>query len=357
MDRFAPLSLNAQTAYAEAFDTVLARTTMRSVADLNGSFAQKQVKGAAYWYFQFRDIDGRVRQIYIGPDGERIQKLIAERDAAPAETADRLARSALALGCAGILPKHFAIIRRLSEYGFFKAGGVLIGTHAFISMGNMLGVAWRDGARTQDVDFAHAGKSISIGLPADIQVDIHAALDSLEMGFIPIQSFSGDSGATYLNPKEPELRIDFLAPTNRGGDSAFNFERLNVALQPLKFMEFSLESTTQTALLSRDGAVLINIPSPVRYGLHKLLVYGERTEAFRTKSAKDLLQSAALLSYYAENDADALKQGLDDLLSRGPGWRKRAEQGIKALLKIEPAIEEFLSPAPKAKRGVTKKAG
>ena len=37
-------------------------------------------------------------------------------------------------------------------------------------------------------------------------------------------------------------------------------------------------------------------PSPVRYGLHKLLVYGERTEAFRIKSAKDLLPSTALLS-------------------------------------------------------------
>ena len=355
MERYTPLSLNAQTAYAETFDMVLARTTARSVADLNGSFAKKQVKGATYWYFQFRDIDGRVRQIYIGPDSERVRKLIADGQAAPVEAVDRLARSALALGCASILPKHFAIIKRLSEYGFFKAGGVLIGTHAFISMGNLLGVAWRDGARTQDVDFAHAGKSISIGLPADVKVDMHAALDSLEMGFIPIQSFSGDAGATYLNPKEPELRVDFLAPAKRGGDSAFNFEQLNIALQPLKFMEFSLENTTQAALLSRDGAVLINIPSPLRYGLHKLLVYGERTVAFRTKSAKDLLQSAALLSYYAANEPVVLAGGLEDLLGRGPGWRKRAEQGISALLKIAPELEAFLRPAP-AGRGVARKA-
>ena len=66
MERYTPLSLNAQTAYAETFDMVLARTTARSVADLNGSFAKKQVKGATYWYFQFRDIDGRVRQITSG---------------------------------------------------------------------------------------------------------------------------------------------------------------------------------------------------------------------------------------------------------------------------------------------------
>ncbi len=31
------------------------------------------------------------------------------------------------------------MIRRLSEYGFFRAGGVLVGTHAFLSYGNLLG--------------------------------------------------------------------------------------------------------------------------------------------------------------------------------------------------------------------------
>jgi hypothetical protein len=32
------------------------------------------------------------------------------------------------------------VINRLAEHGFFNAGGVLIGTHAFIAMGTMLGV-------------------------------------------------------------------------------------------------------------------------------------------------------------------------------------------------------------------------
>jgi hypothetical protein len=231
----------------------------------------------------------------------------------------------------------------LAEYGFFKAGGVLIGTHAFLAMGNMLGVSWADGSRTQDVDFAHAGKNISIGLPADIEVDIHAAIDSLEMGFLPIQSFKGDSGATYLNPKDPELRLDFLTAMNRDGDKSFNFKKLNIALQPLKFMEFSLEETTQTALLSRDGAVLVNIPSPIRSGLHKLLVYGERSAAFRTKSQKDIFQSLALGTWYARNDPETLKSALEDLMSRGPGWRKRARQGIDAVLKIDPTLESHLT--------------
>ena len=107
-------------------------------------------------------------------------------------------------------------------------------------------------------------------------------------------------------------------------------------------MEFSLESTTQAALLSRDGALLVNIPSPIRYGLHKLLVYGERSEAFRTKSTKDLLQSAALVSYYAKHDPAALKRAYRDLMERGPGWRKRAKQGVSALVNLDPVFEKSL---------------
>lgn len=116
-------------------------------------------------------------------------------------------------------------------------------------------------------------------------------------------------------------------------------------------MEFSLESTTQAALLSRDGALLVNIPSPICYGLHKLLVYGERSEAFRTKSTKDILQSAALISYNAKNDPAALKRTYRDLMERGPGWRKRAKQGIGALVNLDPVFGTL----PDAARGAARR--
>ena len=107
-------------------------------------------------------------------------------------------------------------------------------------------------------------------------------------------------------------------------------------------MEFSLENTTQATLLSRDGALLVNIPSPIRYGLHKLIVYGERGEAFRTKATKDILQSAALISWYVSHEPDKLRATLDDLMERGPGWRKRAKQGIDAVVKLDPTLGPHL---------------
>lgn len=345
--RYEDLSLSAQTAYAELLESARAQDLHRSIANLSGSFASKQIKGRKYWYYQYRDVDGSVKQLYVGPDTEEVRVLMERAKEKPSKALEPLARSAIALGCVRVLPKHFRIIRRLSEYGFFHAGGVLIGTHAFLAHGNMLGVRWHDGAQTLDIDFAHAGKNISLALPTTIKVDVHKALESLEMGFLPIASFDGYTGPTYLNPAEPELRVDFLTPLNRAGEKPFNLSNLNVALQPLKFMEFVLEHPTQAAVFYEEGAVIVNVPMPVRYALHKLLVWGEREEAFRTKAGKDLLQSAALISYLKDHRPTEIHEAWTDLLGRGKGWRKRADEGIEALGKLAPDlnVREFLYKA------------
>ena len=115
------------------------------------------------------------RQLYVGPDAEPVRSLVAQARARRDEPLLPLARSAIALGCAPVLPRHFRVIRRLSEHGFFLAGGVLIGTHAFLSYGNILGLRWSETARTQDGDLAHAGKSVSRALPPSLRAAVPLA--------------------------------------------------------------------------------------------------------------------------------------------------------------------------------------
>lgn len=336
--RYRELSLAAQTSYAELLENARSSELHRTVAHLNGSFASKKVKDRTYWYFAYRDIGGSVRQIYVGPDEERVRRLIATLKDNKPRPLTPLARSAEALGCEAAIPRHYRIVRRLSEYRFFNAGGVLVGTHAFLSLGNMLGVRFTDGSRTLDVDFAHAGRNISVALPANIEVDVQGALDSLEMGFLPITEFQGKPGATYLNPGNPELRVDFVTSATRAGRASVRVPNLNVALEPLKFMEFSLEDTTQAALFSTEGAVVVNIPSPARFAVHKLIVFGERSGASRVKAKKDLLQAGALVEVLAADRPDELRKAWKDALSRGPGWVKRAREGLGALRKLEPHV-------------------
>jgi hypothetical protein len=339
--RLASLSLSAQTAYAELFSQTQAFELSSALAGLVGTFRRRRLKERDYWYFGYRDIDQKLRMVYVGPDNERVQSLVRRfsetRQDKPLATASRIA---LAAGCTAVAPKHFRIIRRLAEYGFFRAGGILIGTHAFLAMGNMLGVAWRDGAATLDVDFAHAGRNVSLALPADIRIDIHGALESLEMGLLPISQFNGKAGAQYRNPKDQELRLDFVTSMTRDGQPVVMPE-LNLTLEPLKFMEFSLENPVQACIFSNLGSCVVNLPAPERYAVHKLIIHGERPVAERAKATKDLLQAASLASYFLNNGlAEVFNEAWQNAIQRGQGWQTRAEQGQQALLRIAPELAE-----------------
>lgn len=339
MARFQPLSATAQTAYAQLLDAAQAADMSRTVADLRGSFASKQVKGRTYWYFQYTDVSGKLRQVYVGPDSERVRALIAmQGQGARGEALEALARSAEALGCTGLLPAHFRVLARLSEYGFFSAGGVLVGTHAFLSYANMLGVRWGDADRTQDIDFAHAGKHLELALPGNLQIDTAGAIDSLQMGLLPLVGGDGKAGASYLNPRDPDFQLDFLTPLDRTGEP-FVHPQLGVRLQPLKFMEYVLEDVQQAALPSGAGVIVANVPHPARYALHKLIVAGERPIGKAAKSNKDLRQAAALLEWFRGNAAWQVDEAWRDLVGRGPGWVSRVRNGRASLAKIAPELE------------------
>lgn len=340
---FSELSLSAQTAYAQLLDSALALDLARSVADLNGSFAAKTVRGAKYWYFQYTEPAGKLRQIYVGPDGPALQALIAAQSLLPASASlGPQVRACIALGCDEVLPRHLRVIQRLAEYGFFKAGGVLVGTHAFLAFGNMLGVQWGDSSRTQDV--AHAGRNLALALPGDFSLNTDDAIRSLEMGLLPISGLSGKAGATYLNPREPDFRLDFLTTLHRKGDEPYVHEQLGLTLQPLKFMEFSLENVQQAVLMSGDKAVVVSVPHPARYALHKLIVYGERSGAYAAKSRKDLEQAAQLLARLKETRAWEVEEAWADLIQRGKGWVDRVKRGRSALIAAytELGMEEWL---------------
>jgi hypothetical protein len=340
MPRFEQLSLGAQTAYAELFEQAQTLELQRHIGHLTGSFQKKKIKKRSYWYFAYRDIDGGMRFAYVGPEGERVSKLVETFGKRKRVSLSGRARAASALGCVPTVSQHYRIIARLGDYGFFRAGGLLIGTHAFIALGNLLGVRWRSAEKTLDVDFAHAGRNVSMALPATVSVDVHDALASLEMGFLPITQFSGEVGAQYRNPRDPELRLDFVTSRHRGGAKPITIPQLNVALQPLKFMEFLLEDVTQGLVCCAEGATVVNLPTPARYAVHKLLVYGERPVRERAKATKDIEQAASLASYFLSERPKEFVRAWRDAVDRGPGWRRRANQGRNAMLKLVPELAD-----------------
>ena len=332
MALYRELPAAAQTAYAELIELVQVAETMRSPASLIGTVGWKTIKGRRYAYWQFKEIDGNKREYYLGPEGPAIDAIERARSKpAPAfDALARQARAAVAQGNAALPAKHFRIVKRFADYQFFRAGGLLVGTQAFLAMGNQLGVAWGGGTRTLDLDFAHGGigGNVAVALPANLRADVDDALKSLEMGFLPALGGSRGFASQYVSEREPDLRIDFLTAARRTGKSVV-VPDLGVALTPLKFLDYLLERPGQAVLLDMADACLVNLPDPARYGLHKLLVAAERGPR-HAKYTKDISQALSLIEWHLQRAPIPLLDAWDDLAGRGAGWVKRARQSLRA---------------------------
>lgn len=335
---FVELSALAQTQYANLAQAARQHNLQRTIADLPGGFVRKGIKGLDYWYYQFKLPNGVPQQVYIGPDDEATRMLLAARsDSAAQRTLKHLSdlcESVTTLGCYSIIPKHARVLARLAHHGLFRAGGVLVGTHAYLSYQNRFGIRWTGGETTVDLDFAHPGRNISIAINEELKIDAHAAIESLRMGFLPV-----NAGTRYVKDDEPDFDLDFLTCLHRGGDAPLNMPQLNLALQPLRFMEFSMEDPAVAVLVASSGPIVANVPRPERYALAKLLLYPERLEGHQPeKAGKDLLQAASLIDYLSQNQPDALHEAWADMLGRGPTWRQLAQRGLAALRERYPDL-------------------
>lgn len=332
---YTSLSTAAQTAYA-SLASARRLEDVRSVAELPGSFSKKVVKSREYWYYQTPDLTGRQMQIFLGSASDELTKLI-ELHRSGDQTKlhlQQLTRQAIAAGCPSIVPAHAKIIERLADAGFFRAGGILVGTHVYMAYQNYLGVRWLSAAQTVNLDFAHAGRNISVAIPSDVTMNMGSEIEALKMGFVPVKSLT-----TYIKSDERDLQIDFVTCRHRGGDTPVLIKALNATMQPLKFMEFSMDAPVQVTLLAQRGPITVNAPPPEKYALHKLLVYGERPQAMRVKATKDLAQAASLIDYLAKNDSSLLHETWNEMTSRGPGWRNRGLEGLRALKAQYPAVD------------------
>lgn len=331
MPMFVELSALAQTQYANLAQAARQHELRRSIADLPGGVVRKSIKGLDYWYFQYKLPSGTPQQVYIGPDDEATRALIAARtDPAAQQTLRHLSdmcEVVTALGGYSLIPKHARVLARLAHHGLFRAGGVLVGTHAYLSYQNRFGIRWAGGETTVDPGFAHPGRNISIAINEDLKIDAHAAIESLRMGFLPV-----NAGTRYVKDDEPDFDLDFLTCLHRGGDAPLHMPQLNLSLQPLRFMEFSMQDPCVAVLVASSGPIVVNVPRPERYALAKLLLYPERLEGPQPeKAGKDLLQAASLVDFLSQHQPEALLEAWSDMLGRGPTWRQLARRGLTAL--------------------------
>ena len=109
-----------------------------------------------------------------------------------------------------------------------------------------------------------------------------------------------------------------------------------LSAQPLRHLGYLLEVVTQSVVLGSDP-VLVNLPDPARFALHKLWTSTRRPTAFQTKAMKDALQAEQLIEVLLDERPDDLERA----------WRSLPTKNIqnavsKAAGKLDLELQERL---------------
>jgi hypothetical protein len=345
-----PLSLTARTLYAELRELALAIGSVEHMGDSPGSIVAKTLASGTYLYRQYRDLDGRTRQSYLGPDNERTRALAERWATRAATTADDMVRlnelRAAFVGAGGGVMEHapLRVLKGFADAGLLQPGvrrAVLVGTHAFNVIGNLLGVRWSSQMQTQDVDLAgNADIDIAVGNPTASAPDV---LQQLDMGFIPVPTLNPRSPSTSFRVRGQELRVDLLVPlTGMPSARPMFIPALNAMGQPLRFLDYLLVDPVPAVATGRRALVLLSVPSPERFALHKLLVSESRSAAFAVKAGKDREQAMQMLAALIEHAPDGVAAAKADLIARGAGWSGKLARALKKAQRTYPEAADFV---------------
>jgi hypothetical protein len=287
-----------------------------------------------YWYETIR-IGTTVRRRYIGEDTPETVDLIArsrslaENRKARADLRSRLVRLLRAEGFMSLDRTTGAILSAMARTGVFRLGGTIVGTHAFRHYEGELGIAFPldQAAQTDDLDIAQFER---LSLALDDRVDEPLPNLFHELDFAPVPTL--DSRAVWRwRQSNAETLIEFLTPSFRPEEDIRDLPALGVSAQSLHYLNYLIADPIKAAALYRSG-ILIQIPRPERFAIHKLIVADRRRGGpDQIKSRKDRAQAAFLIRTLAEDRPDDLREAYADARSRGPRWEARIDASLKRL--------------------------
>jgi hypothetical protein len=153
-------------------------------------------------------------------------------------------------------------------------------------------------------------------------------LKDIDPSFEPApRPFSNQSDAYITADK---LKVEFITPM-RGPveDAPVPLPALGTASQPLRFLDYLIYHERKAAIPFGPG-ILVNVPDPVRYAWHKLIVAERRR--MPEKVPKDLVQAETLFDVLVEDRPDDVRDMWEELATEGRrNWQQIALDGLKAI--------------------------
>ena len=324
-----------------AYQDLLRLHLDEAASDLVGSVEERTRGGRTYLYDRFR-IGTEIRSRYLGEGTADLRERLARAATVKAEgegRRKRMAQLARVLRAEGFIAtdrETGSLLLAFARAGVFRLGGTLVGTAAYALYQGELGVRFdaEDLAQTGDLDFA-SFERLSVALGDRVEQEPGDILRSLK--FDPVPGLQ-DRQVWKWRQSRGEALVEFLTPAF-GDEGVKPLPALGVSAQALNYLNFLIAEPIPAVALYRSG-VLVQIPRPERFAIHKLIVADRRRGGpEQAKARKDRGQAAFLIAVLAEDRPDDLREAWEEALSRGPRWRQR----IGATLARMPETEAILS--------------
>jgi len=319
-------SRTAQVAYQDLLRLHLDEAT----SSLLGSIEERHRNGRTYLYERFR-IGSEMKSRYLGEDTPELRTRLAHAAQIKADADDRkkkmsrFVRILRAEGLIGTDRETGSMLAAFAKAGVFRLGGTMVGTGAYSLYQGELGVRFDTDelAQTGDIDFA-SFKRLSVALGDQVEESPGEILRTLK--FDPVPSLN-DRQVWKWRQSTGEALVEFLTPAF-GDETVKPLPALGVSAQGLNYLNFLIADPIHAIALYRSG-VLVQVPRPERFAIHKLIVADRRRGGpDQAKARKDRGQAAFLVEILAKDRPEELREAYEDALARGPRWRARIEASL-----------------------------
>ncbi|NDW02655.1 GSU2403 family nucleotidyltransferase fold protein [Salipiger sp. PrR002] len=313
-----------------AYQDLLRMHLDEAASEIIGSIEERRRNGRTYLYDRFR-IGTEMKSRYLGEDSPDLRDRLARAADLKAEAQERkkrmsrLARVLRAEGMIGTDRETGSLLLAFARAGVFRLGGTLIRTGAYGLYQGELGVRFDSDelAQTGDIDFA-SFERLSVALGDRVEEEPGEILRSMKFEAVPGVY---DRQIWKWRQSGGEAMVEFLTPAF-GDEGIKPLPALGVSAQALNYLNFLIAEPIQALALYRSG-VLVQIPRPERFAIHKLIVASRRHGGpDEAKARKDRAQAEFLIRILAEDRPDDLAEAYDHALSQGPRWRDRIASSL-----------------------------
>jgi hypothetical protein len=328
-----PIRIRSHSATAiAAYHDLVSLLLDEAVSQIRGTPTPRVRGSRTYWYDRYR-VGSETKERYLGEQSDDLlrridqyEELKTAREARRRERA-RLVRLLRSERFLGIDSATGSLLAAFERAGVFRLGGVLVGTTAFrIYEGELgLNLTLDQAAMTNDIDIASFEK-LSLALGESVLPSIGEILHDFKFEAVPTL----DAGRVWRwRQSRSQTLVEFLSPSFDAEEGLRDLAALGVSAQTLHYLNFLIAEPIHAAAVYRDG-ILVQLPRPERFAIHKLIVADRRRDGPESlKALKDRLQAELMISVLAQDRPTDLLEAYEEAIARGPRWRERLNRSLE----------------------------